>query len=83
MKTDKSIRDMTIAAIKRKSMDIDSWNQSRIADVKSNELADMFKLAINELPVFEIKSECAHALISTRQILELNDEGLKRGLSQF
>ena len=74
MKTDKSIRDITIASINRKAMDIDSWNHSRIADENDKELIEQFVLSENELPVFEIKSELAHTLISTRQILERSKE---------
>ncbi len=58
-------------------MDIDSWNHSRIVDENDIELIVKFELSKNELPVFEIKSEFAHTLISTRQILELNNEKLK------
>ncbi|MAW95155.1 MAG: hypothetical protein CMF33_08005 [Leeuwenhoekiella sp.] len=76
MKTDKSIRNITIAAINRSAMDIDSWNHSRIADENDTELIEKFELLENELPVFEIKSEFAHTLISTRQIIERNKEKL-------
>ncbi|MGB6268412.1 MAG: hypothetical protein WBF67_05320, partial [Olleya sp.] len=72
MKTDISIRNITIASIRRKAMDIDSWNYSRIADENDTELIEKFELSENELPVFEIKSEFAHTLISTRQIIERN-----------
>ena len=78
MKADKSIRNITIALISRKAMDIDSWNYSRIADENDKELIEKFELSENELPVFEIKSEFAHTLISTRQILEWNKEKLQR-----
>jgi hypothetical protein len=78
MKTDKSIRNITIASINRKAMDIDSWNHSRIADENDKELIEKFELSENELPVFEIKSELAHTLISTRQILQRNKEKVQR-----
>tara|TARA_R110000868_G_scaffold411336_1_gene703197 strand:+ start:99 stop:521 length:423 start_codon:yes stop_codon:yes gene_type:complete len=78
MKTDKSIRNITIASINRKAMDIDSWNHSRIADENDVELIEKFELSDNELPVFEIRSDKAHTLISTRQILERNNEKVKR-----
>ena len=55
-------------------MDIDTWNYSRIADENDVELIEKFDLPENELPVFEIKSELAHTLISTRQIIERNKE---------
>ena len=58
-------------------MDMDSWNHSRIADENDTELIKKFELAENELPVFEIKSEFAHTLISTRQILELKTEKIQ------
>ncbi|WP_299533069.1 hypothetical protein [Ulvibacterium sp.] len=78
MKTDKSIRNITIASINRKAMDIDSWNHSRIADENDKELIEKFELSENELPVFEIKSELAHTLISTRQIIERNKDKIQR-----
>ena len=78
MKTDKSIRNITIASIKRSAMDINSWNHSRIVNENDMELIEKFELSENELPVFEIKSEFAHTLISTRQILERTKEKLQR-----
>ncbi|MAW93812.1 MULTISPECIES: hypothetical protein [unclassified Leeuwenhoekiella] len=78
MKTDKSIRNITIASINRKAMDIDSWNHSRIADENDTELIEKFELSQNELPVFEIKSELIHTLISTRQIIERTNEKIQR-----
>ncbi len=44
MKTDKSIRNITIAAINRSVMDFESWNLSRIVDVTNFDLTEMFKL---------------------------------------
>ena len=78
MKTDKSIRNITIASIKRKAMDIDSWNHSRVTDENDKELIEKFELSKNELPVFEIESELTHTLISTRRILECNKEKIKQ-----
>ncbi len=59
-------------------MDIDSWNHSRIADENDTELIEKFELSQNELPVFEIKSELIHTLISTRQIIERTNEKIQR-----
>lgn len=59
-------------------MDIDTWNHSRIADENAAELIEKFELSDNELPVFEIRSDNAHTLISTRQILERNNINVKR-----
>ncbi len=78
MKTDRSIRNITIASINRNAMDIDSWRYSRIADDNDKKLIEKFELCENELPVFEIKSEIAHTLISTRQILEQSKGNIKR-----
>ena len=83
MKTDKSIRNITIASIKRKAMDLDSWNHSRIANENDNELIEKFGLSENELPIFEIKSKLAHTLISTRQILEWSNQKIKRQSFEF
>ena len=59
-------------------MDIDSWNHSRITNENDIELIEKFELSQDELPVFEIKSEFAHTLISTRQILERTKENFQR-----
>ena len=59
-------------------MDIDSWANSRIPDENDVELIEKFELSNNELPVFEIKSDKAHTLISTRQILERNENKIER-----
>ncbi len=77
MKTDKSIRNITIASIKRSAIDIDSWNHSRIVNENDLELIEKFELSQDELPVFEIKSELTHTLISTRQILERTNGSLQ------
>ena len=74
MKTDKSIRSITIASIRRKVIDIDSWKYSHITEENDADLIEKFQLSDNELPIFEIKSDKAHTLISTRQILERNKE---------
>ncbi len=72
MKTDKSIRNITIAAIKRSAMGIDTWNHSQIVEENDRYKLNEFELIENELPVFEIKSKEKHTLISTRRILEIN-----------
>ena len=77
MKSDKSVRNITLAAINRKVMDPNSWIHSRIADENDQELIRKFQLIDSELSVFEIKSENAHTLISTRRIMELSNHQMK------
>ena len=77
MKTDKSIRNITIAAMKRSSMNMESWNCSYISNLEDDKLRDEFGLENEEIPVFEIKSESAHTLITTRKIIEKSSKGFK------
>ena len=67
MKTDKSIKEITIAAINRSVMEPENWLYSKIcAEDKSIE----FVLEENELPIFEINSPNAKTIITTRHIIE-------------
>ncbi|WP_124019435.1 hypothetical protein [Flavobacterium hydrophilum] len=76
MKKDISIQNITIASIKRSAMDIDTWEYSKISAETENKYID-FELDKNELPIFEIKSQTKHTLITTRQILEIENNNLK------
>ncbi len=76
MKKDISIQNITIASIKRSAMDIDTWEYSKISAETENKYID-FELDKNELPIFEIKSQTKHTLITTRQILEVENNILK------
>jgi len=73
MKKDSSIKNITIAAIKRSAMEIDTWTHSRI--IKGDSID--FELNENELPVFEIKSEQKHTVITTRKIIERHNDTIK------
>lgn len=67
MKTDRSIKEITIAAINRTVMNPESWIYSKVcAENKSDDLI----LEENELPVFEINSTKAKTVITTRRIIE-------------
>ncbi|PXY44591.1 hypothetical protein DMB68_14095 [Flavobacterium hydrophilum] len=57
-------------------MDIDTWEYSKISAETENKYID-FELDKNELPIFEIKSQTKHTLITTRQILEIENNNLK------
>ena len=77
MKKDSTIQNITIASVKRSAMDIDIWEYSKIVTAETkNEYID-FELDENELPIFEIKSKTKHTLITTRQILEIENNKLK------
>jgi len=77
MKTDNSIRNIAIAAVKRSAMDIETWSYSRIVDELDPNLKQEFQLSDNELPVFVIKSSNAETLITTRRIIEKKEKELK------
>ena len=67
MKTDKSIREITIAAINRSVMESENWLYSKVcAEDNSTE----FVLEENELPIFEVNSQKAKTIITTRRIIE-------------
>lgn len=77
MKKDSTIQNITIASVKRSAMDIDIWEYSKIVTAETeNEYID-FELDENELPIFEIKSQTKHTLITTRQILEIESNKVK------
>lgn len=77
MKKDSSIQNITIASVKRSSMDIDIWEYSKIVTAETENKYFDFKLDQNELPIFEIKSQTKHTLITTRQILEIENSKIK------
>jgi len=77
VKKDSSIQNITIASVKRSAMDIDTWEYSKILTAETENKYFDFKLDENELPIFEIKSQTKHTLITTRQILEIENSKLK------
>jgi hypothetical protein len=77
VKKDSSIQNITIASVKRSAMDIDTWEYSKIVTAETENKYFDFKLEQNELPIFEIKSQTKHTLITTRQILEIENSKLK------
>ncbi|MEO7978376.1 hypothetical protein [Flavobacterium sp.] len=71
MKTDNSIKEITIAAITRKAMNPESWIYSKVCiENKSDE----FVLEENELPIFEINSLKVKTIVTTRRIIEKDNE---------
>ena len=72
MKTDKSLYDTTIAAVKRSIMHPETWLYSKIISTPE---VDGFDLGEDELPIFLIESEIARTLVSTRRIIEISDTG--------
>lgn len=77
MKKDISIQNITIASVKRSAMDNATWEYSKIVTAETeNEYID-FELDKNELPIFEIKSQTKHTLVTTRQILEIENNKIK------
>ena len=78
MKPDNSVRKITLAAINRTGIEPNTWIHSRIADDNDQDLANKFELIDDELSVFEIKSEYAHTLISTRRIMELSNQKMQQ-----
>lgn len=77
MKKDSSIKNITIASVKRSAMDINIWEYSKIVTVETENEYVNFELDKEELPIFEIKSQTKHTLITTRQILEIENNKLK------
>ncbi len=57
-------------------MDIDTWEYSKIVMAETENKYFDFKLVQNELPIFEIKSQTKHTLITTRRILEIENSKL-------
>ena len=67
MKTDKSIKEITIASINRSAMEPENWLYSKVCvEDKSTE----FFLEENEKAIFEINSQQAKTIITTRRIIE-------------
>jgi hypothetical protein len=77
VKKDISIQNITIASVKRSAMDIDTWEYSKIVTAEIENKYIDFELDKNELPIFEIKSQTKHTLITTRQILEIENNKIK------
>jgi hypothetical protein len=77
VKKDSSIQNITIASVKRSAMDIDIWEYSKIVTAETENKYIDFELEKNELPIFEIKSQTKHTLITTRHILEIENSKLK------
>lgn len=77
MKKDSSIQKITIASVQRSAMDIDTWEYSKIVIAETENKYIDFELEKNEFPIFEIKSQTKHTLITTRQILEIENNKLK------
>jgi hypothetical protein len=71
MRTDNSIKEITIAAINRKAMNPESWIYSKVC-VENN--STEFTLEENELAIFEINSSKAKTIITTRRIIEKENE---------
>ncbi|MFD2600606.1 hypothetical protein [Flavobacterium suzhouense] len=77
MKTDKSLYNITIAAIKRHAMHPETWLYSKIISTPE---AEGFDLDNEELPVFLIESEVAKTLVTTRRIIETSIGNSKQTL---
>jgi hypothetical protein len=77
VKKDISIQNITIASVKRSAMDIDTWEYSKLVTTETENKYIAFELDKNEIPIFEIKSQTKHTLITTRQILEIENNNLK------
>lgn len=67
MKTDKSIKEITIAAINRSAMEPENWLYSKVC---VEDTSAEFILEENEKTVFEINSQEAKTIITTRRIIE-------------
>lgn len=67
MKTDNSIKEITLAAINRSAMNSESWVYSKVC-LENN--AKEFDYEINELPIFEVKSPKVKMVVTTRRIIE-------------
>jgi hypothetical protein len=71
MKTDKSKKNIVIASISRKIMNPEEWLYSKVYFVGTSL---EFDLEENELSIFEVKSASATTIITTRRILERNND---------
>jgi hypothetical protein len=74
MKTDKSLYNTTIAAVKRSIMDPETWLYSKVISTPE---VEGFDLDSEELPVFLIESEVAITLVTTRRIIEISGSETK------
>jgi hypothetical protein len=73
MKTDRYIKDVVVAAIRRHSMDMDAWPGTRLWDEGESELKSGFSLAcelsLGELPILYSYVDPANwTLVTTRRI---------------
>lgn len=71
MKTDTSIKNIVSAAIYRKVMNPEEWIYSKI---HIGNQSVIFDLEDGELPIFEINSPNAKTIITTRRIIETENE---------
>lgn len=71
MKTDTSIKKITIAKINRAVMNPENWIYSKVC---SENKSEEFTLDENELPIFEINSSKAKTIITTRRIIEKDND---------
>lgn len=67
MKTDNSIKEITVAAINRSIMNPESWIYSKVCPENS---VSEFELEENELPIFEVSSPKAKTIVTSRRIIE-------------
>ena len=67
MKTDKSIKEITISAINRSIIEPEKWLYSKVC---AEDISAEFEMEENELPIFEINSQKAKTIITTRRIIE-------------
>lgn len=74
MKTDNSIKNITIAAINRKVMNPEEWIYSRIC-VEDKSVEFIFEE--NELSIFEISSFEIKTIVTTCRIIEKNESNVK------
>lgn len=70
MKTDISRKNIVIAAISRKIMNPEEWIYSKVYFVGTSLEFDFEE---NELPIFEVKSSNALTIITTRRVIEKNN----------
>lgn len=74
MKNPNSIRNLTIAAIKRSAIDIEAWKHSKIVQPPYEDVINKFDLNADELPVFEVSGPNKYTLITTQRIIEISGQ---------
>ena len=67
MKTDNSIKEITLAAINRSAMNSESWVYSKVCSENNSK---EFEFEEKELPIFEVNSPKAKMVVTTRRIIE-------------